>query len=170
VALEACDDHNDLDCGSCSADCGTVTLAAATGSITVPGEAVLSDGDTFTLNDGVHTPTTTFEFNHGSASGTHVLIKVQNNDSASVVCTKTVTAINGVGSSLNISAGTCATATSTLTNGRATSLGNQPIIVNTTGMTANPMAGGLGGNCPATTGCSTSNDCASGVCTAGHCL
>jgi cysteine-rich repeat protein len=170
-AGEACDDHNQLACGSCSADCSTVTLAAATGTISLPAAALLSDGDTFTLNDGVHSPATTFEFNHGSASAGHVLIKFQNGDTANDVCGKTVTAIQGVGTSLNISAASCgAGAQSALTNGRATSLGNIAIIVNTTGMTAVGMAGGLGGNCPTSTGCSTGNDCASGTCTAGHCL
>jgi len=168
LAGEVCDDHNELACGSCSADCQIVQLAAATGSLAIPGAAALTDGETFTLNDGVHAATT-FEFNKGSASGGHVQIKYGNTDTAAVVCALTVTAINGVTTTLAITAAACSANVTNLTNNRQTSLGNVPIINNTAAMTATGMAGGKGGDCPLNTGCATGNDCATGTCSGGRC-
>jgi cysteine-rich repeat protein len=50
---EVCDDGNASACGTCSADCTTITSAAATGKIVaVSAVGHILDGDNFTLNDG----------------------------------------------------------------------------------------------------------------------
>lgn len=80
--------------------------AFATGSITVPagGGAALVDGETFTLNDGVN-PATVFEFDSGGGVGVgRVAVPFTGGDTQATVRGAIVTAIQGVGAGLRISA------------------------------------------------------------------
>jgi len=176
AALEICDDGNASSCGSCSADCTSQTLSAATGSITtvaVLGGANIADGDTVTLNDGFH-PAVVFEFDLGGAvTSGHVAVAVGATDSAITVATKLRTAINNQ-STLDITAAPGSTSQVLLTNGHLSSLGNKPIGRTGTlaaGFTFADMLGGAGGDCVNGTGCKSDDDCASGHCdlTTGRC-
>ena len=58
---ETCDDGNAAACGSCSANCKVVQQAQATGMIVPVPLSELSDGDSFTIDDGIGT-TAVYEF------------------------------------------------------------------------------------------------------------
>jgi hypothetical protein len=113
---------------------------AATGSITVPNGATLVDGDTLTLNDGTN-PATVFEFDSGGGyDPAHVPITFTAGDDVATVAASVVSAINGVGATLRITAGTPTAGLIPLTNDVAGSAGNQTIgaptyvtVVNMTG-------------------------------------
>lgn len=172
AALEMCDDRNSSACGTCSADCTTVTSSAAIGQITVadPVDSI-RDGDTFTLHDGVQS--NTFEFNlDGDVAAGHIAIAVVNGDTAAVVADAIITAINNGTVAITATLGTTS-ATVNLTNNRKTSLGNQT-IGKTSGNAASfeviGMSGGQGGDCGAGVGCAVDDDCRSAKCTNGRCL
>lgn len=75
----------------------------ATGSITAIAGANLIDGEVFVLNDGVNAATT-FEFNTGTPTAGNVLVSYTAGDADTVVAASIQTAINGVGSTLLITA------------------------------------------------------------------
>lgn len=84
----------------------TVPAAAfATGTIVVVAGSALVDGtDTFTINDGVNTPTV-FEFDSGGGvGGGNVAVPFTGGDSAATVKASVISAINGVGSTLRVTA------------------------------------------------------------------
>jgi cysteine-rich repeat protein len=96
---ETCDDGN-ATCGTCSANCQTFSSAKATGTIlVVGGDTLLDDTDLFVLDDGFHRPVQ-FEYKIGSGiiEVDSVPIIVLDTDSANTIRTKTLTAINSVGS------------------------------------------------------------------------
>lgn len=105
----------------------TVPAAAfATGALVgVPG-ANLNDGETFTLSDGIHTPTV-FEFDSGGGVvGSNIAVPFTSGDSANTVAGAMRTAINGVTTTLEVSAGGT-NQNVTLTNDTRGSHGNIPI-------------------------------------------
>jgi len=167
AANEACDDHNALACGSCGLNCQAITSARATGTIVVLKANDLVDGETFTLNDGVNTPTT-FEFDKDDTftmGNVQVNIGATPAPSASTVRSIVVAAINGVGATLEITAsGTSAVVN--LTHDRFSTIGNQALTetVADQDFSISNMTGGLGGDCMAMTPCSTDADCLSNSC------
>jgi cysteine-rich repeat protein len=169
---EACDDFNNDACGTCGASCGTSQpAAAAIGSITTVNAANIVDGATLVISDGVHIPSTTFEFsNGGGSSPSHVVITLGTN-SRSEMAASIATAINRVGPSLAINAAVNSTMTRQvlLTNGNPGSIGNLSITetVANTDFVVSGMAGGVGYNCDPGTGCGSNADCQSGVCCLG---
>lgn len=168
---ETCDDGNTSTCGTCGGPTPTTrcsvtqALQAATGSIVCVNRASTTDGTTFTLNDGVH-PAVVFEFDSDAMfnpANTQVNLTGQN--TATEVADAVRTAINGLPSTtLAITAGG-ATATVTLTNDAQGAFGNQTITTTlmTMGYSVSGMSGGRGRDCPATTGCASTNDCAPGL-------
>jgi len=88
--------------------------------------ASLIDGETFTLDDGVNPPTT-FEFDTNSlVFGSNVAVDISAAITAIDVATAIVSAINGVGGSLNLTAGNAIGSSSivTVTNGQRGIVGN----------------------------------------------
>jgi cysteine-rich repeat protein len=171
MANEICDDGNSNACGTCSADCATRSVAA-TGTITAVAASLLqNNGDTFTLADGIHATPTTFEFSKGGPTAPgNVAVNINGGDSAATVATAIRSAINGVGATLDITAGGQVIATLTLTNDHIGTAGNGAISesVMDAGFTTTPMAGGTGAVCAAGISCATGADCLSGTCGANH--
>jgi hypothetical protein len=119
---------------------------AATGTINAVGGANLVDGETFTLNDGIHTPTV-FEFDSGGGvTGGNVAVTFTGGDSASTVAASIISAINGVTSTLFITATSGGGAVVNLTHDRQGTVGNYTITdtVADGGFTVSGMSGGAG--------------------------
>lgn len=98
----------------------------AVGSIQAIPAGSLVDGQTFTLDDGVN-PATIFEFDtNGSVVGGNIAVNIAAAVTAIDVATVMVSAINGVGGSLNLTATNVAGSSSvvTITNGQLGALGN----------------------------------------------
>lgn len=126
------------------------TNVAATGTITIPpgGGAALIDGETFTLNDGVNAATV-FEFNSGGGvTGANVAVPFTGGDSQATVRTAAITAINGVGGGLRITASPGATGVIALVNDIPGAPGNVTIsdTVADGAFTHTGMAGGSSGD------------------------
>lgn len=120
--------------------------AAATGTITAVAGANLVDGETFTLNDGINTPTV-FEFDSGGGvTGGNVAVTFTGGDSAATVAAAIQGAINGVGSTLLITASSGGGAVTNLTHDRGGTVGNRAITdtVADAGFTTTGMSGGAG--------------------------
>jgi hypothetical protein len=166
---ETCDDYNNLACGTCSADCGAIqSPASASGLITTVAADQILDGETLTLSDGINVQV--FEFDKdGSTTMNPIHISTAMN--ASAVKTAVMTAINGVGASLTITAGNGGFNLVSLVNDHAGSLGNQTLAesVSDPEFMVSGMSGGVASDCPASTGCSLPEDCASGSCTNNMC-
>ena len=92
---EACDDGNAAACGTCNATCTAVQpVAAASGSLAVGAASAFVDGETFTLNDGLHA-VTVFEFDSNAMSGAgHVAIALTSMMNAGEVADAIVAAVN----------------------------------------------------------------------------
>ena len=105
-----------------------VSAVAATGRITAVQKAELVVGETFTLNDGGQAPTV-FEFVSGGAPGSgHIAVDIAAATTAASVAALMVSAINGVTSTLLITATQVgSTAVLTLLNGVTGSQGNVAI-------------------------------------------
>jgi cysteine-rich repeat protein len=164
---EACDDGNILACGTCSADCLTGATAKASGSVTVAVSAsALTDGTTFTLDDDFN-PAVTFEFDSDTSvtpTSTLRAIVFATATSDGALRTAVIDAINNAPALfIAASAGTAALQVN-LVHDRITVRGNQPIVVSNADMTKVDMAGGVAGDCPATTSCTNDADCASFDC------
>ncbi|MGV3625861.1 MAG: hypothetical protein ACO1OB_33935, partial [Archangium sp.] len=176
---EACDDRNTNACGTCNASCTAAqTFAAATGSIRTVGDADFgltpTEGQTFVLNDGVN-PATTFCMRFDNAMFTcpagQVLVDFDGiSPTASEVADIVITAVNGVGASLAITA-TKRTSQPFVSfrNDAQGAAGNQPITgtVSLNGWVMTGMSGGSstgGFDCANGTGCSVHQDCSSGYC------
>jgi hypothetical protein len=148
-----------------------ITSSHATGQIITAVATEISDGDTFTLDDGFKQSTFEFDRDDG-VTGTHIAIAFAANDEAATVASAIVTAIKAEHTvAITATLGT-SDATVILTNDRATSHGNQTI-----GATGNigasfqftGMSGGQGGDCDPGVGCKTAYDWTSGVCTNDRC-
>jgi len=171
--FEACDDGN-ATCGSCSPNCGVVTLAAAKGFIFAAAgkdlvvQNVMTPNDTFQLSDGF--TSRTFEFSTGTVTGTNIKIAFDpvaddNGDMAQ----KIADAINSA-TGLQVAA-TRVLGIVILEDVRFSSLGNGTTLtprlsetVATPNFAVIDMAGGAGGNCLGGTACASDDDCASGDC------
>ena len=169
---EVCDDFNNLACGTCSAACSQArTPAPATGLITTVSAGDLTDGQGFTLNDGFTAPVT-FEFEksgNGVAPGS-VPVVLTVAATASQVRDAIILAVNNQ-ASLGITAVNNGASLVGLVNDRNSALGNQPVMstVIGPGFQIAGMAGGLAGDCPASTGCKSNSDCASDSCSNNQC-
>jgi hypothetical protein len=136
---------------------------------------MLDDGTTFTIDDG-YNPAITFEFDSDSSvtdTATLIGIDYTAGTSDADLQTAIIAAINGVTTSLLVTATAGTAPAVTLTHDRASSLGNEPITVGGPNAGADVaftgMAGGLAGNCPATTPCVADADCASLDCASNLC-
>ena len=166
--FEVCDDHNTLTCGSCSGDCQVAQADHATGVLLPAAGADLNDGDSFTIDDGVNTPATTFVFSAGTVVAPDVKITFSAGDNNTAMRGKIVTAINGVGTSLLVTASNGGGAVILLAHDRATSLGNVDLAegVASPNFQVSGMTGGQGGDCLASQGCQTADDCGTHNCLA----
>jgi hypothetical protein len=162
---EACDDNNTNACGTCNGSCTAFQQpSAATGFILAVESALLVDGDTFTLDDGIG-GSTVFEFDtagNGVAFG-NTAIAAPVGASAPLMAQGIRGAIQS--SILNISASTQYNLV-LLANNIQSGLGNQPIIetVINSNFFVDGMQGGAGGDCGSGVGCTADSDCASGTC------
>jgi hypothetical protein len=119
---------------------GGSAAVAATGRIEAVAGGVLTDGETFTLSDGVNTPTT-FEFDdNASVTPGNVAIVFAAPDTADIVAGAIATAVNGVVGTLDVTAAVTGSVV-TLTNAVAGAAGNVNIINNTV-MDITGMSGG----------------------------
>lgn len=111
-------------------------------------------GETFTLNDGVNPPTT-FEFDSdGTVTSGNVAVTFTGGDSANTVRDSIISAINGVGAGLAITASSGGAGLVNLTNDAAGNFGNQPILstVLAGGFLVSGMARGAGASSVRTVG------------------
>jgi cysteine-rich repeat protein len=169
---EACDDHNTLDCGSCSADCQTVTSARAIGFIVAVPGAQLANGETFTVDDGVDLASVFELTSGGPVAADHIAVSYAAGDSQDQVQDAIAVAINTRHATGGLQITAVAGGGSVqLAHDRATSLGNAPLgeTVANDGFLVIGMVAGQGGDCGAAIGCRGADDCASGRCTAGAC-
>ncbi len=164
---EACDDGNADACGTCSATCQSGgSAAAASGTITTVSEANLVDGETFTLDDGANAATV-FEIDmDGNITAGNVKVDVSTDVNANQVRDRIIAAINGVTTTLTITASSGGTAKVNLVNDTASALGNTTSaeIVGDPDFVLTDMTGGVGADCADGTGCTSNADCASGTC------
>ncbi|MFY0581354.1 hypothetical protein ACN28S_50265 [Cystobacter fuscus] len=165
---EKCDDGNTLACGTCDNTCTRVQLSQASGLLTIQNRGVFfREGDTFTLDDGLHPPVV-FEFDRdGSVASGHQKVPVTNGLPANQVAQSIYSAINGVGGDFQISASSIEGNYVFLTHNQHGAFGNKPILESTdsTGdvkdaLLATGMSGGKGFDCPQSTGCVRNEDCA----------
>lgn len=112
----------------------------ATGSVTAVAGAALSDGELLVISDGVN-PATTFEFNTGAAAAGNVLISYTAGDADTVVAAAIQAAINGVGSTLLVTAAAPVVALVNLEADNFGAIANQTITTTTT-MAVTGMASG----------------------------
>ena len=183
AAGEHCDDGNNDACGTCAAGCaGTaITASEAVGKIVVNDAAHVTDGDTFTLDDGFN-PAVTFEFHVHTSGGLtgNTQVTIEDDATPTDVANAMIDAINTTPSLvLDITAVLGGTDSDEvrLTNDHRSSLGNTTI--GRTGMIAGSMstpgtfgfsdfALGAAGNCPMGTGCVSDDDCKFGCDTGLH--
>lgn len=126
------------------------TPVAATGTMSVVTGAELLDTDYFTLNDGVNTPTV-FEFDSDSSvTPGRVAVPYTAGDTSAQVQAAVISAINGVGTTLLITASAGTDPVVNLTNDTAGAQGNatQSENVADTDFTLSNMTGGAGGASP----------------------
>jgi hypothetical protein len=119
---------------------GQTVGVKATGSVTAVAGASLSDGELLVINDGVN-PATTFEFNTGAAAAGNVLISYTGADADTVVAAAIQAAINGVGSTLLVTAAAPVGAVVNLEADNFGTAANQTITT-TTSMVVTGMASG----------------------------
>jgi len=126
------------------------TPVAATGTMSVVTGAELLDTDYFTLNDGVNTPTV-FEFDSDSTvTPGRVGVTYTAGDTSAQVQASVISAINGVGTTLLITASAGTDPVVNLANDTAGAQGNatQSENVADTDFTLSNMTGGAGGASP----------------------
>lgn len=129
-----------------------VTGVAATGTITTVAGANLVDGETFTLNDGVHAPTI-FEFDsNASVTPGNIAVTFTGGDSATTVRGAIISAINGVAGTLTITASIGGAAVVNLVNDATGTAGNHAIseTVADGGFLVTGMSGGVDASPPRT--------------------
>jgi cysteine-rich repeat protein len=171
---EVCDDGNALACGTCDSTCQIVQSAPATGQIeAAPRNLLVDETDTFTLDDGVNTPTV-FEFDtagDGCAAAGAECIDVSGVNSAPDVADAIATAINDVGGTLLITASVTGGTRVSLANDEPGAFGNQPITEDVADITfvVDGMDGALGADCDTGDGCNADDVCTSLSCTDGTC-
>ncbi len=168
LGTEACDDFNTDACGTCNATCTAAqTAAPAIGTITAVSGSNTTNGESFTLSDGIHGPVV-FEFDDaGPTDVSH--IPIQRTGSSTQMAAKIASAINAVGAGLAINAlvNNSNKSQVQLTNGNPGTQGNVNTALTVGSFKVTVMAGGFGFDCPATKGCGGADDCQSGVCCLG---
>jgi cysteine-rich repeat protein len=161
--LETCDSGNTADCGSCNSSCSAVHSAQGTGLLIVNSTALISSGrDTFTLSDGVISRTFTFDRSDDPAPApSPPTVSYDADDPVEAVAAKIVTAISS--SPLHITARQFDPPFRQivlLVNKRATQTdGSLTASAANNGFQVTDITGGVGGNCPANTGCASDDDC-----------
>jgi len=118
----------------------------ASGSIIAIIKSSITDGQTFTLDDGITTPIV-FEFDvpPDGVSGGNTLVDISTDTTAIQVASRMVTAINGVGGlKLTASNAGGTSATVTITHDEEGVVGNVTTWATTTTMTVNQPTGGAG--------------------------
>jgi cysteine-rich repeat protein len=168
---ETCDDGN-LTCGTCSAGCQVFASARATGRIVVVWGAI-SEGETFTLGDGINPPRT-FEFSRDySVTPPNTLVLISNFASAIEVRNRMVGVINDSGLWLvtDYDGDYDDMAALSVTHTRFTSVGNIPMseTVADPRFRVTGMAGGAGGDCASGQSCRSNSDCLSNTCSLNLC-
>jgi cysteine-rich repeat protein len=168
--LEVCDDHNNGACGTCNATCtASITPRAAAGLVTETTASSHVDGEIVTINDGIHIPTVfEYDLNSNGISAGRVQVTINTGMGMGQVAQVLITAINSVGATLFVSAGTHSMGQFPLNHDVPTALGNRA-LTSTVGSPAfglSGMSGGAAADCPAGTGCNSGTDCASGMCNA----
>lgn len=163
-AGEVCDDGNASACGMCNATCTQVLGAPATGRITSVAHSQLSDGETFTLYDGINLPIT-FEFDvvgDGVLTG-HVRVIVPAGANADAMAGSIESAIDHA-APLRIVAATRNNVVS-LYHLEMGSFGNQTITETVTapGFEVEGLSGGSERDCPIGVDCRLDSDCALGL-------
>lgn len=121
-----------------------ILAVAATGTLVTVGGALLVDGETFTLSDGVNPPVV-FEFDDNAAITGDVAVTFTGGDSVATVRTAIISAINGVGAGLAITASTGTPGQILLVNDAVGAAGNVTITdtVADAGFTHTGMSGGV---------------------------
>jgi cysteine-rich repeat protein len=164
MAEEQCEDGNSDNCGTCSATCKVVqNPAQATGFIDAARASDLREGETFTLDDGIHAPMT-FVFSNSTENTGHVKIRIQG--TAAEMAQAIITAIKKNQTNLNILASLDPRPNEDdrvqLVHWFETALGNRRIVhtVRANGFFVEGMAGGAAGDCAAGVGCRAYHDCA----------
>jgi len=164
VPYETCDDGNADACGSCSADCKAVQEAEATGLIVPVPLSEISDGASFTIDDGLGT-VAVFEFDDdANVSSGATSIALDANPARSHAAIQIAAAIN---SHATLLVDAVADGPVVLLSDRVkSSLGNQAIVASgvSTDFYVTGMSGGMGRDCASGTKCTSDADCASGVC------
>ena len=153
---------------TCSANCQLAQTDHATGFLFPAPGADITDGDTFTIDDGINV-SVTFEFTTGVT--TNIPITFAASDTRTAMRNRIVTAIDGVGPMLLVDAAAGSGSLVLLTHDRATAQGNNPIgeagsAAFLDSFESVGLSGGQAGNCAAGVGCFSNADCASNVCSA----
>ncbi|MBT8102935.1 MAG: hypothetical protein KJO95_08185 [Gammaproteobacteria bacterium] len=119
----------------------------ASGSIVAIAKASITDGQTFTLDDGLQTAVV-FEFDTipDGVGGGNTLVDISGDTTAIEVASRMVTAINNVGANLKLTASNAGgtSATVTITHDEEGVVGNVTTWSTTTTMTVNQPTGGAG--------------------------
>jgi len=191
AAGETCDDRNQRACGTCPSitdtDCRgaapiTPIQAHSTVQTSDANPTQIETGDRFTLDDGFG-GSITFEFvKEGDTlmNANDIPISFRQSptaDGAETIASNMAFVINSqAGFGITASVPMDQTDNVVLTNRRRSVFGNTTITV--IGLpefrfglngTPNTMAGGLAGDCGATIGCVSADDCETGVCSGGTC-
>jgi cysteine-rich repeat protein len=175
---EVCDDGINDNCGACAASCQEYRLKNAEGSIIAVKGTHIEDGETFSIDDGLHSPKR-FEFDKDDdIEDGNIPVPIGDNLSAAGVAKAIKEAINDVynPSEFSIVAGRASGFSFVkLTNvgdpPGAGALGNEPMTetVGDPDFLVIGMSGGGGRDCAANARCKFNEDCVSGKCEDGFC-
>jgi len=172
-AGEQCEDGNRDNCGTCNSTCKIRHAPSlASGFINAAAASAFLEGETFTLNDGLHAPVL-FEFSNDAQIPGRVRIPRQG--SAADMARAIMGAIMGApGCDIDASLDPRPEENDRvlLRHRYPTSLGNRAITetVRDGNFFVQGMAGGAAGDCPPTMGCTVNEDCMPGLrCQGGIC-
>ncbi|QRN98385.1 DUF4215 domain-containing protein [Archangium violaceum] len=161
---ELCDDGNNVDCGTCSADCKNRQDASyATGKIIAVPTDNISDGATFSINDGV-LDRLHFEFdvtNDGVAKN-NIKVDISDKKHPNEVADQIAAAIsNGTPNGFRVYVFSINWNEVQLSHRSMGTAGNHQIRKsgNNNNLRVEGMSGGSGYNCPRYTGCVRDEDC-----------
>ena len=168
--VELCDDGNALACGTCSDDCYSErTPTRATGIITPTTGSNLIDGETFTMDDGIH-PSAVFEFDIGGTGVAlgNIPVPLPSGAFTAQVAAVIRAVINNVGLRLLVTATSSGNNQVTVTHDLPGFVGNTFLTeqVGNGTFAASVTQPGSSADCPTapTTGCVVHADCKSRYC------